>query len=181
MRRGVFAAVCVLALLAAGCASAANAEPLCRQAGGGPLVLMQQALPEATYLPCLAALPEAWGIAGFDVTPGRARMVLHVGAVEAGHGTITVTLTAACAADAGRERPSGVDGVRRFDHVAEPPGRVVVTRTYRFDGGCVQERYDLQPRHREDVLGRSWAVLGLVPAAEVSAAVEERYGRAPTR
>ncbi|HEY8338316.1 MAG TPA: hypothetical protein VIK95_00520 [Egibacteraceae bacterium] len=179
MRRGALAALCALALLAAGCTAAAEAQPRCREADGSPLVLMLQAVPEATYLPCLATLPESWALTGFDVVPGRATMGLRADAVENG-ATITVTLTPSCPADAGRARPSGVAGVRRSDLVEEGTGGVVATRTYRFDGGCVRERFELQPRHRQEVLGRAWAVLGLVPAAEVSAAIEARHGRAPT-
>lgn len=168
----------VLALVAAGCASAADARPRCRDEGSAALVLMAQAVPDAAYLPCVGELPEGWMMEDVEVTRGRAEMRIVVDQMTGGGSRIAVTLSPSCPPAEGAERDSGIDAVRRVDTIAEGArGHEIATRTYRFAGGCVLERFDLAPRKRGEVLGRAWALLGLVPAEDVRAEVEATYGR----
>ncbi|HEU4349984.1 MAG TPA: phosphatase PAP2 family protein [Actinoplanes sp.] len=109
-------------------------------------VLMAQAVPTATVVPCVAAVPTGWGFGGATVQDGRALFLLHD--MQSGATVVTVTLTAGCAIPTSA-RPVATDepGAQRFDDAGSDPG-ARLTRYYRFPGGCV--RYDLTPASRSD-------------------------------
>lgn len=177
MTRPLAALVVVLALLASGCASAADAAPRCRGGRQQPLVLMVQAVPGAAYVPCVNELPPDWLTTDLDIGRGEARMRLEVGGPLGQEGRITVELAPTCDVSGMRELATGLDGVRRFDGVDDVPGRYQAVRAFRFDGGCVTEHFDIAASDRAAVMGRAWAVLGLAPVRRVSRWYEETYGR----
>lgn len=75
--------------------------------------LMAQAVPTATKLPCVSALPYGWGVGTSETIQGQAIIALGIG----GSGEpVTVTLTASC------------------------PARVAGTDQIPIDGGCVTYR-----------------------------------------
>ena len=47
------------------------------------MILTAQAVPSAAFLPCIAALPSGWSVAGAEIASGRASFVLSSG-FEAG-------------------------------------------------------------------------------------------------
>ena len=63
---------------------------------GHTMILMAQAVPSATQLPCVAALPTGWGIGIVTVHSGEA--TINLGIDKIGSSAIVVTLTAQCPA-----------------------------------------------------------------------------------
>src|SRR6266581_5396814 len=61
---------------------------------GHTMILMAQAVPSATSLPCLADLPSGWNVGGSDILSGRAHFLLN--SDRAGNSAVTVTLTRTC-------------------------------------------------------------------------------------
>jgi hypothetical protein len=117
--------------------------------GCGPqsvTVLMAQAVPEATELPCIAAVPTGWTFGGATVHDGTARFWLNAG--NPGDPVVAVTLTASCDPSTARPVSSDEAGKQRFDDGAASDPRARPTRIYRFPGGCVT--YDLTPSSRSD-------------------------------
>src|SRR5207253_1051072 len=57
---------------------------------GNAMILMAQAVPSATRLPCIATLPSGWTFGGADMQRGRARFWLD--SDRAGARAIVVTL-----------------------------------------------------------------------------------------
>jgi hypothetical protein len=136
-------AAAVLAVIAAAVAETGNAilpaadnlgvsPPRC---GTGPsMILSAQAVPSASMLPCIAALPSGWSIGGADITSGKVRLWLD--SDRAGPHAITVTLTAACDTSGAHQIPSDRPRMRRFAHVASLTPRFSDLRLYTFPGGC---------------------------------------------
>jgi tRNA A-37 threonylcarbamoyl transferase component Bud32/membrane-associated phospholipid phosphatase len=80
---------------------------------GQPMQLMAQAVPTATRLPCVSALPYGWGVSSAETVRGKATFAVGV----SGSGEpVTVTLTASC--------PAPIDGTQQIP----------------IDGGCVTYR-----------------------------------------
>jgi tRNA A-37 threonylcarbamoyl transferase component Bud32/membrane-associated phospholipid phosphatase len=107
---------------------------------GSLTVLVAQAVPSATRVPCIAALPAGWTSESAHVERGRATFWLS--SDQGGERSVKVTLLPRAGCDVGRAAPVPSDeaGADRY----ERPRRLrplATTRYYLFDGGCV--RYDI--------------------------------------
>jgi hypothetical protein len=106
-------------------------------------VLMAQAVPSATMIPCIAAFPAGWSFDTATVRSGQARFSLR--SHRAGDQAVIVTLTGMCDTSPARVAvETDEPGTQRFDN------EQVVTRAgsgpervYRFPGGCVTYDYSL--------------------------------------
>ena len=115
-------------------------EALCRPDNAGFPVLVAQAVPSATLLPCLRTLPPGWRYGGSQVRSGQSRFWLN--SDRAGIHAVEVSLTPTCsvAGLADVTRASGELDVRVFlDPVSLHP--YVADRYFVFTGGCVVYRY----------------------------------------
>ena len=130
-------------------------EPTCTyQARGTALVvLMAQAVPTASQLPCVELKPPGWTVSDVFVRNGRARFTLDSDRV--GVGAVTVVLEQFC--DIGRSTrvPSDHPGTRRYQEVIsiEPGQRYQGAVHYLFPGGCVTYRLDFRSDEQARPLG----------------------------
>lgn len=144
MRRAIVAtALVALAALPACGAGAREDVPFCleQSKNDGLLILMAQAVPSATYVPCLNGLPAGWSFGGEDVRSGRASFWLD--SDRAGFGALTVTLTPSCDVRGAVLVPSAPDeqALRRYERPSSLPPHYVASRFYVFPGGCVTYRF----------------------------------------
>ena len=107
----------------------------------GLLILMAQAVPSATFVPCLLGLPAGWSFAGEDVRSGRASFWLD--SDRAGPGALTVTLTPSCDVRGAVLVPPapGQEDLRRYERPTSLPPHYLASRFYLFPGGCVTFRF----------------------------------------
>jgi membrane-associated phospholipid phosphatase len=117
------------------------AAPTCGT--GHSMILSAQAVPSASMLPCIAALPSGWSTGGADITSGHTRFWLN--SDRAGSHAITVTLTAACDTTGAHQIPSDRPYMRRFEHVASLTPQFTGLRIYTFAGGCATYRFSFAP------------------------------------
>jgi len=103
---------------------------------GSTTVLVAQAVPGATTLPCVVGLPSGWHSEGGTVHNGEASFTLNAGV--GGSRVVTVTLAATCDLAAARAVDTHQRGIERFD---SGPRRV-----YRFAGGCVTYEFTWSAR-----------------------------------
>jgi hypothetical protein len=164
----------VACLLLAGCAVGPQAgssfleghEPTCiyqgRQ-GTALVVLMAQAVPTASQLPCVELKPPGWTVSDVFVRNGRARFALDSDRV--GVGAVKVVLQEFC--DIGRSTrvPSDHPETRRYQEVIsiEPGQRYQGAVHYLFGGGCVTYRLDFRSDEQARPLGEVLLALGFVP------------------
>jgi hypothetical protein len=163
--------VAVACLLLAGCVQTSGGdagfarEPACRYQGRQAtalLILMAQAVPTATQLPCVELLPAGWTVADVFVRNGRARFFLDSDRV--GPHAVQVVLERFCRLGRVTRVPSDHEGTRRYQEViAIDPGRRYRGAVYYlFPGGCVTYRLDFRSDEQARPLGEVSLALGFV-------------------
>jgi hypothetical protein len=189
MRRLLPLAVACLVL--AGCAAGPQAgssfleghEPTCTyqgRQGTALVVLMAQAVPTASQLPCVELKPPGWTVTDVFVRNGRARFALDSDRV--GVGAVKVVLEQFCDIGQSTRVPSDHDGTRRYQEVIsiEPGQRYQGAVHYLFPGGCVTYRLDFRSDEQARPLGEVSLALGFVTRDALRQTVEDYTdGRVP--
>jgi len=185
-RRPALAALgaALLAVLATGCSGVApgatgfggGRSPQCSSrgfAGSNTVVLMAQAVPSATQLPCIRLLPAGWTFGGADVARGVGRFWLNND--RAGLRSVQVSLTAGCDVSGLRPVPSDEEGTDRYERIQSLQGGYAGERLYVFPGGCATYRFRLAGPLRAAPLNEASLALGFVSRAALRATVNEAY------
>lgn len=138
------------------------------------VVLIAQAVPAATAVPCVAALPAGWSLGGVTVRRGEARFWLD--SDRAGEHAIDVRLTTAgtCAIEGATEVASDEASWRRFE---EPLGDGRSVRTYVSEGACVRYEYESDDQSGVDVALDLDIALAFTSRDVLIDAVADRSGR----
>jgi len=185
VRRLLLAAVACLVL--AGCGEPVTGgfftarEPVCRYQGrqGTTLVvLMAQAVPTASQLPCIELLPAGWNVGDIFVRNGRVRFSLDSDRV--GANAVEVVLERFCTLGKVTRVPSDHPGTRRYQEVIsiEPGRRYQGAVHYLFPGGCVTYRLDFRSDEQARPLTEVSLALGFVPRDAVRETVSDyTHGR----
>jgi hypothetical protein len=139
--------------------------PACKYQGreGTALVLlMAQAVPSASQLPCVELLPAGWSVSDVFVRNGRVRFALDSDRV--GTHAVQVVLERTCAFGRVTRVPSDHPGTRRYQEVIsiEPGERYRGAVHYVFPGGCVTYRLDFRSDEQARPLGEVTLALGFV-------------------
>ena len=169
MRRLLVAAVACLVL--AGCGEPVTGgflnprQPVCRYQGRQATtlaVLMAQAAPTASQLPCVELLPAGWSVSDIFVRNGRVRFDLNSDRV--GQRAVQVVLQRFCTLGEVTRVPSDHPGTRRYQEVISiAPGRRYRGAVhYLFPGGCVTYRLDFRSDEQARPLGEVTLALGFV-------------------
>jgi hypothetical protein len=159
-------------LLLAGCAITPTSssftearEPSCRyqgRQGTALMVLIAQAVPTASQLPCVELKPAGWTVSNVFVRNGRVRFALNSDRV--GQEAVEVVLQQFCALGKVTRVPSDHPGTRRYQEVVsiEPGKRYQGAVHYLFPGGCVTYRLDFRSDEQARPLGEVSLALGFV-------------------
>ena len=132
-------------------------------------VLMAQAVPSATAVPCISSLPAGWAFGGATIHDGQARFWLS--SDRAGEHAITVTLTATCDTSTARAVASDEPAAERLDDSeTATSGGSGIDRFYRFEGGCVSHHYSFAGD--SELVSAAEAALGLLPRDRLVAYVK---------
>jgi hypothetical protein len=188
VRRLLLLATACLAL--AGCARPVASEftqarqPFCASGDepGTPfLVLMAQAVPSASQLPCVESLPAGWSVSEAFVRDGRARFALDSDRV--GMHAVQVVLERTCQFGGAKVTrvPSDEPGTRRYERIGEvrPGVGFTGTRFYLFPGGCVTYQFRFNGEERARPIGEVTLSLSFVTRDAMQRLVRETtHGRA---
>jgi hypothetical protein len=174
-RRLGLAALCVL-LAAPACSSSRSMLPPCNRSDDRTLILMAQAVPTATKLPCITAIPAGWTFGGAQVGSDLARMWLDsdLGGLHA----VQIDLVARCDTSAAVEVPPGPGegGTKVFQLPISLPPSFVGTRFVTFPGGCIQTEYRFASDAPASLAVEADAAVGLIARSNVAVAVEDEFG-----
>jgi hypothetical protein len=183
-------ALALACLLLAGCGEPVTGggfltarEPACRSQGrqGTALViLMAQAVPTASQLPCVELLPAGWSVSDIFVRNGRVRFALDSDRV--GMHAVEVVLQRFCTLGKVTRVPSDHAGTRRYQEVIsiEPGRRYQGAIHYLFPGGCVTYRLDFRSDEQARPLGEVSNALGFVPREALRETLAEyTHGKIP--
>jgi hypothetical protein len=172
--------VAVACLLLAGCvrpvAYEFTQEPDCkvREGRGARMVLlMAQAVPSASQIPCVELKPAGWSVGQTFVRNGRARFSLDSDRV--GTDAVQVILERTCNFGRVTRVPSDHPGARRYHEViaVETGKRYQGAVYYVFPGGCVTYRLDFHGPEQARPLGEVTLALGFVTREAVAKAFSD--------
>ncbi len=136
------------------------------------VILMAQAVPTASWVPCLETMPLGWHFSGMDVDNGSARFWLD--SDRDGLRAIEFRLTETCDTDGATEIPSDRDKMRRLERVTQVSPQYVGRRYYLFEGGCITVLFRLSGQNRAEPLAVATQGLGAVPREQLRALVREQ-------
>lgn len=134
-------------------------------------ILTAQAMPSATKVPCIAALPSGWSFDNAQIHSGEAKVWLN--SDRAGPRAVEIQLVAACPAPGGIQVTSDEVGTRRFERPTSLSPELSGDRFYVFEGGCVRYRYEFAPGTHSSLLFDMDAALSFESRADLVAYVEE--------
>jgi hypothetical protein len=137
------------------------------------LVLMAQAVPTASAVPCLQAAPADWAIHDFSARRGEARFELSYLDTSDDPRGVHVRMTRRCDLDGAREGPSDRPGMRRFDLQKRDGSSYSDKRFYRYPGACVEYHFDLRGTGANDQATDVSKALGFVPRDTIRRQIRE--------
>jgi hypothetical protein len=139
-----------------------------------PLWLQAQAVPSASLVPCVRALPVGWSLGDVAVNDGRSVITLHHD--RTGGDAMVARLTAGCDVGQAAEQASGQPGVRRYQRVERQGPVYSAVRFDVFPGGCLTTRIRALPSSRAEVTAAAPGILGFTPRPQLAQALERRSG-----
>jgi hypothetical protein len=139
---------------------------------GDVMILMAQAQPSATALPCIAGLPSGWSLHAVHI--GRHRARFTIGSERDGENAVRVDLEQEGGCDRSGAQPVPTDeaGTRRFERPNGLAGGVRGTRVYEFEGGCVTYSYAFAADASPSLVFDVDRALGFVPRTDLVDEVE---------
>jgi len=165
-----------LTLVASSCGGQVNISgiPACTPPEGGfdsTVVLMAQAVPSASALPCVRGLPVGWTMGELNVRNGSAQFVLM--SDRDGDRALVVRVAPDCDVAGATEVPSEQPGLRRYERVNRVEGGYGGERYYVYDGGCTTYSFDLRGSTRAQPLASVAQALGFISRKAVSEQIDE--------
>lgn len=175
----------LLALVAAGLLAGCAVEPVdagvsaeCASGDGyaNPLlVLMAQAVPSASLIPCISAVPSSWRHGEVEVRDGRSSFAFMPSSIDSpGEAVLSVVLTRTCDVDGATEVPSDEPGARRYERLRDIAEGYQGERYYVYDGGCTTMEFRLPGQNRAEQVGEAALAVGFLPREELRDSVRRR-------
>jgi len=168
----VLAVALAAALMAPACGAAQdNARPVCGY--GDPTLLMAEAVPSATLVPCVRSLPVGWHFHGFEAERGNAGFALD--SEQAGTQALVVSVAPSCRPE-GSPASSDERGTQLFRRGANPSAGYAATWWYRYAGGCTIYRIELPSGPVANLIGQIRSGLSFTRRAELDRASRAHVG-----
>jgi tRNA A-37 threonylcarbamoyl transferase component Bud32/membrane-associated phospholipid phosphatase len=103
-----------------------------------PQWLAAQAVPTASLIPCVRALPAGWAVVDGTANNGRFEILIDHNVTSGGseEEQLLVSLTPSCDLSGTTEQPRDASGVRHYKRLSISGDHVVATWIDVFDGGC---------------------------------------------
>jgi hypothetical protein len=140
------------------------------------MILMAQAVPAASAVPCIDGLPAGWVVGGATVRNADAHFWIDSDRVGERAVDVTLAPAARCTGDIGNEVPSEVPGMRRFEQREQQSPLLRHTRTYLSDGACVTYRFAFDGEVTASAMSALDLALGFQPRSELVAEVDRTTG-----
>jgi hypothetical protein len=171
----MIAMITIAAGLLTGCAGAKD-QPSCARIDRSIFVLEAQAVPSATQLPCVDALPAGWTYNGFQITDGLVRFWLD--SDRAGLRSVETDLSASCDVSDAVEVPPASDelGTRTYQRPTSITPHFTGSRFIVFPGGCITHHYTFSAGASATLVLEAEAALSMVPRQPIVDMVQKDLG-----
>lgn len=161
-RAGVLVAAAAILLVPA-CKASSHPQVFCEGGHRQSLLhLSAQAVPSATFIPCIERLRPGWSYGGSEVRSGFARFWLNSDRVGADALDVTMTGTCNVSGDTQVALGAGDAGLRLYEEPTVQHPEVTV-RHYVFTGGCVTVRYSFTRQTAPSIFDEAERLLGYNP------------------
>jgi len=157
-------ALAALVLLGAGLAGCAAVDTTPRCEPTQRLGLLAQAVPSASYVPCIDDLPAGWSFHDLDVDDDGASFELRS---DRSSRPVVVRFAETCPVEDAVPIPAQDPGVQALHDVDAIDPRVRGRLLDVFPGGCVEAAYDLERGPHVALFADLQRVLGLYPRIEL--------------
>jgi hypothetical protein len=143
---------------------------------GNTMILMAQAVPSATAVPCVASVPAGWDIGNVAIREGRGWFWLN--SEVAGKHAVEVMLRPRdeCDLAGTTEVPSDEPGTRRFERPEQLPPALRSTRFYTYPGACVTYEFAFEGDVSASLMFEIDSALSFQPRAELVEKVDQHTG-----
>jgi hypothetical protein len=165
--------VTVMSGLLAGCGSLTAPPPVCTAGGRSGLGLLAQAVPTASFVPCVSALAQGWRAAALDVGDGHASFDL---VSDRSPRPVRVELIRSCDVAGATETSARADAVRTVIRLRSVDPRYAGVLFDVFPGGCVRYTFDFRRGPHIALMEEFEAGVRLVARSQLAADVERRLG-----
>lgn len=175
-RRGSVGLAAALALGSTACTAGHYAQVSCEGVHRQSIfILAAEAVPSATFIPCIEPLPAGWTYAGSEVRSGWVRFWLD--SDRAGARAVEVTMTSDCdlAGSVEVALDGGPAGLRLFEgSAADRPDSTV--RHYVFPGGCVTSTMSFTPTSAPSIFEEADRLIGFTPRSVYAEGIRNDEG-----
>jgi hypothetical protein len=183
MRRLALAAgVAGLVLTISGCTAAReevigfnpDAMPACLPQSNefnSTVVLMAQAVPSASLLPCVRGLPVGWELSGVNISDGLAQFWFD--STAEGQRAVVVELMRSCEMGPVTRIPSTMPEVQRYEQTTRVTDGYGGKRYFTYAGGCTTYTFDLHGESRAQPLAALTQAFDFIDRDEVAQQVDE--------
>jgi tRNA A-37 threonylcarbamoyl transferase component Bud32/membrane-associated phospholipid phosphatase len=153
-----------------------DGEPSCGT--GKVMIIMAQAVPTATVIPCLIALPAGWAVGGVRASRGDGRFWLD--SDRTGRHALEVTMRSKdrCDLAGATEVTSDEPGLRRYERPTKLPPGSRSERIYVTEGACVTYRFAFDGGTNGSPIVVLDSALGFQPRGDLVREIERRSGLA---
>ena len=163
----------VLATPLAACAPA-DSPGLPRCTAIERLGLIAQAVPSASYVPCLAQLPAGWSTEAFDVR--RAAMTVKLVSDRAQGPAVSLRFSRSCRTAGAAPFPARSLGGRTYLRLRTLRPRFAGTLIDAFPGGCVQYRFDFVRGQHIALMAQLQSAVGFRSRVQLRQELRHRLG-----
>jgi hypothetical protein len=141
-----------------------------------PQWLAAQAVPSASLIPCIQALPAGWTVVGGTANNGRAEWIVDHQVTSGGteEEQLLISLTPSCDLSGTTEQPRDASGVRHYKRLAVGDDAFVATWFDVFDGGCASATTETTERQWELLEADLRSAWKYSTRAELARVLEER-------
>jgi hypothetical protein len=144
------------------------------RAGNPAVVLMAQAVPSASLIPCVSAVPASWRHGEVTVRTGLARFAFASASIDSPESVpLTVELTPSCDVRGATEVPTDEPGTRRWERLESVAPAYVGERFYVYAGGCTTLRFALSGQDSVQAVGESSLAVGFLSRDSVRKQVRD--------
>ena len=160
LRRGTLGLAAALAFGSTACTASHYAQVSCEGVHRQSIfILAAEAVPSATFIPCIEPLPAGWSYAGSEVRSGSVRFWLDSDRV--GARAVQVTMTSSCDLTGSVQVAlTGPSGLRLYEESDVAPTTV---RHYVFPGGCVTAELSFTRSSSPSIFAEADSLLGFTP------------------